>query len=68
MKLTILSIIIALGLLMPLYWVIGSLTSAVYCCLHGVGAIRKEQTFALHPHLGLTMADGGNPVDEKEKG
>lgn len=68
MKVTILSIIIALGLLMPLYWVIGSLTSAVYSCLHGVGATGKEQTIVVNPHLGLTMADGGDPVDEKENG
>ena len=67
MKLTILSIIIAVGLLMPLYWVIGSLTSAIYFCFHGMGATGKEQTVALNPHLGLTMADGGDPVDEKRK-
>ena len=67
MKLTILIIIIALGLLMPLYWVIGSLTSAVYVCLHMVGATSKEQNVALNPHLGLTMADGGDPVDKKRK-
>ena len=68
MKLAILIIIIALGLLIPLYWIIGSLTSAIYFCFHGVGAIRKERTVALNPHLGLTMADGGDPVDEKRKG
>ena len=67
MKITILSIIIAVGLLMPLYWVIGSLTSAVYVCLHMVGATGKEQIGAVNPHLGLTMADGGDPVDEKRK-
>ena len=67
MKLTILIIIIALGLLIPLYWIIASLTSAVYFWLHGMGATRKEQNVALNPRLGLTMADGGDPVDKKRK-
>ena len=65
MKITVLSIIIAVGLLMPLYWIIGSLTSAVYFCFHGLGATGKVGV--LNPHLGLTMADGGDPV-KKEKG
>ena len=68
MKLAILIIIIALGLMIPLYWIIVSLTSVVYFFFHKVGAIRKEQNVALNPHLGLTMADGGDPVDEKRKG
>lgn len=67
MKLTIFVFIIVLGLLMPLYWIIGSLTSVIYFCLHGVSAVRKKRTVALNPHLGLTMADGGDPVD-KERG
>ena len=67
MKITVLSIIIAVGLLMPLYWIIGSLTSAVYFCFHGVGATGREQMGTVNPHLGLTMADGGDPV-KKEKG
>ncbi len=66
MKITVLSIIIALGLLMPVYWIIGSLVSAVYVGFHSLGAIRKGQRGILHPHLGLTMADGGKPV-KKEK-
>jgi hypothetical protein len=67
MKITVLSFIIALGLLMPLYWIIGSLVSAVYVGFHGLGAIRKEQTGVLHPRLGLTMADGGKPVKKEKK-
>jgi len=67
MKLTIFVFIIALGVLMPLYWIVGSLTSVIYFCLNGGSAVRKERTVALNPHLGITMADGGDPVD-KERG
>jgi hypothetical protein len=68
MKITIVSFIVAIGLLMPLYWIIGSLTSAAYVLFHGVGAMRKEQTLALHPHLGMTMADGGEKKEEDKTG
>ena len=67
MKLAILIIIIALGLLIPLYWIGTTLTSAIYFCIHGLGADGKEQTAVLNPHLGLTMADGGDRVDEKKE-
>lgn len=67
MKLTVLIIIIMLGLLIPMFWLSGTLASAIYFCLHWVGAIHKEQTVALNPQLGLTMADGGDSIDKKEK-
>ena len=65
MEHTILIIITVLGLMMPLFWIIGTVTGITY---YGVGKTRKERTFALNPQLGLTMADGGDPVDKKEKG
>ncbi len=67
MKLTILIIITVLGLLMPLLWITGTLTSIIYFCRHRVGKARKERTFALNPQLGLTMADGGDSIDKEEK-
>ena len=67
MKLTILIIIAALGLMVPLLWIMGTATGITYYCLHGVRKTRKKQSFALNPHLGLTMADGGKPVNKKEK-
>jgi hypothetical protein len=67
MKLTILIIIAALGVTMPLLWITGSLTSIIYFCLHGLSGTKKEQTFLLHPNLGLTMADGGKSIDEEKK-
>ena len=67
MKLTILIVISVLGLIMPLLWITGTLTSIIYFCRHGAGKTRKERTFALNPQLGLTMADGGDSIDKEEK-
>lgn len=63
MKYTILSIITAFGLLMPLLWIAGTVTSIVYLCLRK----GRERTFALDPRLGLTLADGGETIDAGEK-
>jgi hypothetical protein len=67
MKLTFLMIIILLALIMPLLWITGTLTSIIYFCRHRAGTTRKERTVALNPQLGLTMADGGDPMDEEKK-
>jgi hypothetical protein len=67
MKLTMLIIIIALGLIIPLYWIIAGFISVISFLFHKVGAIRQEKKTALDPHLGLTMADGGDPVNEKQQ-
>lgn len=67
MKLTILIIIAALGLVIPLFWLIGTTTGFTYFGLHRVAKTRKEQTVAFNPQLGLTMADGGDPIDKKKK-
>jgi hypothetical protein len=63
MKLTILIIITALGVLIPLLWITGTLTSIVYFIRHRENITRKEGAFTLSPQLGLTMADGGDSVD-----
>jgi hypothetical protein len=67
MKLAILIVIAALGVLIPLLWITGTLTSAVYFLRQKMTASRKEQTVAFDPQLGLTMADGGDKIDKKEK-
>jgi hypothetical protein len=67
MKLAILIVIAALGVLIPLLWITGTLTSVVYFCLQKMGATRKERTIALAPQLGLTMADGGDTIDKEGK-
>jgi len=67
MKVAILIAIAALGLLIPLLWITGTLTAAVYMFRQKMGATQKERTIAFDPHLGLTMADGGDKIDKKEK-
>lgn len=67
MGLTIIIVIIMLGLVMPLFWIIGTVGSITYFCLNRMGATHKERTVALNPHLGFTMADGGDPIDKEKK-
>lgn len=68
MKVTFLVIIVLLALLMPVLWITGTLTSIVYFWRQRAGRAREEWTVAINPRLGLTMADGGDPVDEGKKG
>lgn len=63
MKLTILVIITALGVMIPLLWITGTLASIVYFVRHREEVTGEEGGFVLNPQLGLTMADGGDPVD-----
>jgi hypothetical protein len=67
MGLTIIIVIIMLGLVMPLFWIIGTVGSVTYYCLNRMGATRKERTVVLNPQLGFTMADGGDPIDKEKK-
>jgi hypothetical protein len=67
MKLAILIIIAVLGLVIPLFWLIGTATGITYFGLHGVAKTRKDETVAFNPQLGLTMADGGDPIDKEKK-
>ena len=67
MGLTIIVAIIMVGLVMPLFWIIGTVGSITYVGLNRMSSAFKEGTAALDPHLGFTMADGGEPVDEKKK-
>ncbi|MHB9097867.1 MAG: hypothetical protein ACYC5X_08595 [Syntrophales bacterium] len=68
MKVIFLMIIVLLALLMPVLWITGTLTSIVYFFRQRAGVAREERTAAINPQLGLTMADGGKPVDEKKNG
>jgi hypothetical protein len=67
MKTTILAVIVLMGITIPLMWLIGTLISMVYFYLHREGATGKEPFVALHPQLGLTMADGGDTIDKDKK-
>ncbi len=63
MTYSILSIITAFGLLMPLLWIAGTVTAIIHFFLHR----EEERTVVLGPHLGLTLADGGDPIETGEK-
>ena len=71
MKVTILIIISALGLLLPLFWIIGTVTSVIYFCIHReretAALDTTRQAVAFNPQLGLTMADGGDAIDKEKK-
>jgi hypothetical protein len=71
MLLTLLIVVIMLGLVMPLFWIVGTVGSITYVGLKGMGVAHKERTeertFVLNSQLGFTMADGGEPVDEEKK-
>ncbi len=64
MKLVLLLGIVALGLLIPVLWLTGTLTTIFYFCLQKVGITHKERAVALNSQLGLTMADGGDSIDK----
>ena len=67
MGLTIIVAIIMIGLVMPLFWIIGTVGSITYVFRNRMGAASKERTAVLNPHLGFTMADGGDPIDKEKK-
>lgn len=67
MRMTILVVIMVLGVTIPLLWVMGTLTSIIYFIRHRERSAHRERGFALGPQLGLTMADGGDPLKEKGK-
>ncbi|MHB8908048.1 MAG: hypothetical protein ACYDAA_04130 [Syntrophales bacterium] len=70
MKVIILSVIFALGLLLPLFWIGGTVTSIIYFWRHRereTAALDTRQAVAFNPQLGLTMADGGDAIDKEKE-
>ena len=65
MKLLVLIMIGTLGLLIPMFWLVGTVTGMIHYFLH---RDRPEWAAVFHPQLGLTMADGGDAIDKEEKG
>lgn len=65
---TILVIITLLGLMIPLIWFIGTMTAMIYVYLNRAHQTRESLVVPLHAQLGLTMADGGDSIEKKEKG
>jgi len=66
MILIVLTVITLLGLMMPLFWIIGTVSGIIYYYRHEVGAAQAEP-HVQHAQLGLTMADGGDSIDKVEK-
>lgn len=76
METAVIVVLVVLGLIMPLFWIIGAATSVgyvVYTKGMELFAKNREAGEAVHAgafngHLGVTMADGGAAIDkEKEK-
>lgn len=67
MKTTFLVIITMLGFTIPMMWLIGTLIAMIYFYQHRVSETSEERTVALHPQLGLTMADGGDSLEKKDR-
>jgi len=81
MSTTILIVILVLGLAMPLFWIIGAMTSVGFFCVYkgkdmivryqerkaAAGEIGTGRTVISRSQLGLTMADGGDSIEEKKK-
>jgi hypothetical protein len=74
MSIAFLIILVALGLIMPLFWIVGAVTSTGYLAAsksmeimarHGKSADLTHAA-SLKGQLGITMADGGDVV-KKEK-
>ena len=74
MSTAIIIILVGLGLIMPLFWIIGAMTSVGYVVVsRGMDFFAKNRESrdkakapAFNGHLGVTMADGGDSI-EKEK-
>ena len=74
MNTAVIIILLALGLIMPLFWIIGAVTSVGYVVgswgmdiLTRNGERRGQvNAAAFQGQLGVTMADGGDSI-EKEK-
>lgn len=76
METAVIVVLVVLGLIMPLFWIIGAATSVGYVVYtKGVELFAKNREAgegvhagAFNGHLGVTMADGGAAIDkEKEK-
>jgi hypothetical protein len=70
METAVIVVLLVLGLIMPLFWIVGAATSVGYVVYtKGMDLFAKNsEAEAFHGHLGVTMADGGAAIDkEKEK-
>ena len=78
MSATILIVILVLGLIMPLFWIIGAMTSVGFFVAYKgkdmivryrekkevTGGARDGSAVVANAQLGLTMADGGDSIED----
>lgn len=75
MSTAVIIILLALGLIMPLFWIIGAVTSAGYIAISkGLDILAGDRerhsqagTKAFNGQLGVTMADGGDSIEKEKK-
>ena len=75
MSTAVIIILLALGLIMPLFWIIGAVTSVGYIAIsRGMDILagnreRHSQAgaAAFNGQLGVTMADGGDSIEKEKK-
>ncbi len=67
MRLLILVVVGLLAAIMPLFWLLATVTGIVSFCLHWRRTAYEASAVALNPQLGLTMADGGDTIEKKEE-
>ena len=75
MSTAVIIILLALGLIMPLFWIIGAVTSVGYVAIsRGMDILagnreRHSQAGAatFKGQLGVTMADGGDSIEKEKK-
>ena len=63
MIITLLVIFIMIGLIMPLFWIIGTTGSIIYILIEKLTS--PSETFVMGPELGVTMADGGEKIKKE---
>jgi hypothetical protein len=71
METTVIIILLALGLIMPLFWIVGAAASVGYVAIsRGKDFFAKTAEThgaAFNGQLGVTMADGGDSIAKKEE-
>lgn len=74
METAVIVVLLVLGLIMPLFWIIGAATSVGYVVYtKGMELFAKKEAGdtlpagAFHGHLGVTMADGGAAIEKKKE-
>jgi hypothetical protein len=65
MKLFILMLIILAGIVIPLFWLVGTVGAGGFMLYGKIAEYFNEKTIGIDPQLGMTMADGGEKIGKK---